>query len=112
MPGDTAASPTLSVVTAPTGGDLDSEVAGGRRLQPTIFLDYRSTIDEPTTLPGGRRGWLSGGTYTLNGAAVRNIQLIVVERGFAYTLTGVSPVERFPEVEPAFRSSFTTFSVD
>ena len=35
----------------------------------------------------------------------------MVERGFVYTLTGVSAVDRFAAVEPAFRSSFTTFAL-
>lgn len=103
--------PTVSMVVTPIDGDLSSEVAAGRQLVRTMFRDYQNTLDEPITLPSGQPGWLSGGSFTLEGTKVRNAQLLVVDRNYSYVLTGVTPIERFGNFEQAFRAMFNTFEL-
>ncbi len=106
-----AARASLTVVLNPTSGDLTANIVGTRQMLQATFPDYRSTIDEPISLPSGRQGWLLGGAYTLKGAKVQTIQLEVVEHQIAYAVVGMTSEAVFDKFDPVFRSAFSTFTL-
>lgn len=99
----------INVTVTPADADLAASVAEARRVLPAALTGYRAITDEPTTLSGRRAAHLLGGTFTRSTTQLRNLQLVVVERGLTYIVTATAPSGEFAQYEPAIRAAFTTF---
>lgn len=99
----------INVTVTPADADLAASVAEAREVLPAALTGYRAIIDEPTTLSGGRAAHLLGGTFTRDAGELRNLQLVVVERGLTFIVTATAATGDFARYEPAIRAAFATF---
>lgn len=99
----------INITVTPADADLASSVAEARGVLPGALTGYRAIIDEPTTLSGGRAAHLLGGTFTRGTTQLRNLQLVVVERGLTYIVTATASTGEFARYEPAIRAALATF---
>jgi hypothetical protein len=72
---------------------------------------YRLLIDEDLTLADGRPAHLLGAVKQILGYDMRELKLIVVERGQVYVLETTSPEFTFARDEPTLRASLTSFTL-
>lgn len=72
---------------------------------------YRLLIDEDLTLADGRPAHLLGSVKQVLGYDMRELRLIVVDRGRVYMLATTSPEFTFGRDEPVLRSSLSSFTL-
>lgn len=105
-------SANINVLVVPSPADLDATV-NGAMLELQGLTDYRSTEDEPVTLPDGTPAHIIGGAFRVpaSGFALRNVQLVAVHDGTAIVATGTSFEESWDVYEGAFQASLRSLTV-
>ena len=103
----------INVIVVPAHADLPGIVTGARQ-EVLALAEYRSTADEPVTLPDGAPAHLLGGTYgdPRTGLALRNVQLLTLH-GAAETVvvTGTALADTWDGYGPVFETSLRSLTV-
>jgi hypothetical protein len=102
----------INVLVRAADADLATTVAEARRLLAERPPGYRAVEDEPAVLPGGVPAHRFGGTFTADGADVRNLQLLAVHDGRTVVVTCTALESTWPAYAGTFDASLRTLVVD
>jgi hypothetical protein len=103
----------INVIVVPAHADLPGIVTGARQ-EVLALAEYRSTADEPVTLPDGAPAHLLGGTYRdpRTGLALRNVQLLALHGGAeTVVVTGTALADTWDGYGPVFETSLRSLTV-
>ncbi|WP_028935497.1 LpqN/LpqT family lipoprotein [Pseudonocardia spinosispora] len=109
-PADPAGPVTIIVFVSGTDEGLDANITAARQQLPQLLPNYRSLTDESTQLSDGTPAHLLGGSYTQNGAELRNLQMVAVVGGTSYVATATGPSTSFDDYRDVVHSSLLTLS--
>jgi hypothetical protein len=108
--GDRTFNANINVIVGPAAGELDAAVGGARRELRTL-PGYTSTADEAVVLADGTAGHLLGGTFTDQGAELRNLQLFTVRGRSSVVATGTAPAASWASFGAVFDACLRTLVV-
>jgi hypothetical protein len=100
----------INVIVGPATGELDLAIDGARRELRTL-PGYTSTADEDVVLADGTAGHLLGGTFTDQGAELRNLQMYTVRGRSSVVVTGTAPASSWASFGGVFDAALRTLVV-
>jgi Probable lipoprotein LpqN len=103
----------INVILVPARGDLARIVTGARQ-EVRALGGYRTTQDEPVTLPDGSPAHLLGGTYSdpSSGLALRNVQVMAIRGGTeTVVVTGTALADTWTGYGSVFETSLRSLTV-
>jgi len=100
----------INVVAESTTLTLDDYVALNKGTLQKSVKKYSSTEFQKTTV-GGRAGYMIGGIFAQDGEQLRNRQLIIVESGMAYIITGTSLDSAWSKYVKQINAALTSFDL-
>jgi hypothetical protein len=108
--GDRTFNANINVIVGPAAGELDAAIDGARRELRTL-TGYTPTADEAVVLPDGTAGHLLGGTFTDQGAELRNLQMFTVRGRSSVVATGTAPAANWASFGGVFDAALRTLIV-
>lgn len=100
----------INVAVQPTSADLMSVVQQTQQQNSQLFQDYEAKSGKELQL-SGRSAYLMSATFTQGQFELRNLQLLLVDQGSIYAVTGTALQENWGEYEDQLHSALMSFGI-
>lgn len=99
----------VNVAVSQTPADLAGVVEATKKQSSQLFQDYELQAEEQVQTDSGQQAHLLSSTFTQGQFQLRNFQLLLVEGGTMYAVTGTAQQANWEEYRDRLRSSLLTF---
>lgn len=101
----------VNVTVSQTPADLAGVVEATKKQSEQLFQDYELQSEKQVETESGQQAHLLSSTFTQGQFELRNVQLLLVDQGTMYAVTGTAQRDSWEEHKDRLRSSVRTFEI-